>query len=336
MVAPDTYDAVQLLDAQSLELYRSFEVYLKVERGMSPHSVRGYLHDVLAYLTWVHDCEDVQLLEPTHRQLRAYMGRLAQGGYAKSTINHHLSSIKAFYRWMVEAGINAHDPSSVMQGPKIPKHLPKRIPEQEMVAILSVHRQRAKELTRELANGVGKKEASKLRIALAKSLRNQAILELLYACGARVSEVSILTISAVDFPQCQVKVFGKGRKERIVPLHALALESLSTYLRDGRPMLSLRSKKETDLVFLSAKGRGYSTDAIRRMFAQTLAAAGVYAHYTPHDMRHTFASDLLEGGADLRSVQEMLGHASLSTTQIYTHLSPAHLLEVHHQAHPRG
>ena len=165
-------------------------------------------------------------------------------------------------------------------------------------------------------------------------MRDQALLEFLYACGARVSEASALLVANVDFEQRQVKVFGKGSKEWIIPLHDMAVSSLRAYALYARP--KLLGFSEEPLFFVSDRGGRYSTDAIRRMFKRTLAQAGVDPTFSPHDMRHTFATDLLNGGADLRSVQEMLGHASLSTTQIYTHVSAARLKEVHHQAHPRG
>lgn len=315
------------LGPEHQELLAGYRRYLFVECDSSPHTLRSYVHDVEDYLRW---CEkgSVDALHPGHRDIRGYMGVLNRAGYARSTVNRHLSSVKSFYRWLVQTGRCSQDPSSVMQGPKKPKTLPKRISAHEMAAILSVHRNRLASLDQ------GQDDQ---RLAMAKELRDQAMLEFLYACGARVSEASGLFASQVDFPLGQVKVFGKGRKERIIPLHQLCLESMERYLRQGRAVLADRAHgSSAPNFFLSNRGGAYSTDAIRRMFAATLKEAGVYAHYTPHDMRHTFASDVLEGGADLRSVQEMLGHASLSTTQIYTHVSASRLIDVHHQAHPRG
>ena len=149
-----------------------------------------------------------------------------------------------------------------------------------------------------------------------------------------VSEASGLLLSAVDFDQGQCRVLGKGSKERIVPLHDLALSSMRTYLLFARPLLV--KDKECPCFFVSTRGNPMGTDAMRKMFKQALAAAGLPSTITPHDLRHTFATDVLAGGADLRSVQEMLGHASLSTTQIYTHTTPERLGAEHHRAHPRG
>ena len=161
-----------------------------------------------------------------------------------------------------------------------------------------------------------------------------ALLEFLYACGARVSEASGLLAANVDFGSGQVKVFGKGSKERIVPLHDMAVSSMRAYATWARPLI-LRDRT-CDYFFVSTRGNRMGTDAIRKMFKDALRQAGLDESLSPHDMRHTFATDLLDGGADLRSVQEMLGHASLSTTQIYTHLSPGRLKQVHARTHPRG
>lgn len=169
---------------------------------------------------------------------------------------------------------------------------------------------------------------------VALELRNRALLEFMYACGARISEVSLLKLSQLDLRERCVRLWGKGNKERIVPLHATCIKVLEAYLDSARPVLLQQS--HTPYVFVTASGSHISTDQIRNIFTRSVRNAGVQEHTTPHDMRHTFASDLLEGGADLRSVQEMLGHASLSTTQIYTHLSFEHLKAVQHKAHPRG
>ena len=155
--------------------------------------------------------------------------------------------------------------------------------------------------------------------------------------GARISEVARLDATDIDFAQAQVRLFGKGSKERVVPLYQRALESLRTYLREARPSLVARSKgKQTQALFVSVRGRAMSADALRTRFERCVALAGIDARITPHAMRHTYATELLQGGADLRSVQELLGHESLATTQIYTHLSVERLKEATRQAHPRG
>ena len=217
-------------------------------------------------------------------------------------------------------GIVSVDPASALSGPKQPQRLPHHIRPDDMVKLLSVYAKRLDEFGHDLRTP--------------SEIRNQAILEFLYACGARISEASGLELSAVDFEAGQCKVLGKGGKERIVPLHDLALSSMRTYLVIARPKLV--QDKACPYFFVSTRGNQMGADAMRKMFKQTLAAAGLPQTITPHDMRHTFATDVLAGGADLRSVQEMLGHASLSTTQLYTHTTPERLSEEHRRAHPRG
>lgn len=292
---------------------------LKVEQNASPHTVRAYRTDLHDYLRWAAR-EQLDPIRIHHRQLRLYLSELDRAQYNRATINRRLSSLKGFFRWLNVSGEIDADPASVLRGPKQTKSLPSLIKPRDMAKLLSVH---------------GKKDLTgKKREQNPVDLRNQALLEMLYACGARVSEVSGLELANVDFKNKQVKVFGKGSKERIIPLHDLAIDSMKTYLHFGRP--KLLKEKSSLCFFVSTRGNRMTTDAIRKMFKETVRTAGLDETLSPHDMRHTFATDLLAGGADLRSVQEMLGHASLSTTQIYTHLSSDRLKKAHRQAHPRA
>ena len=286
---------------------------LSAARQYSPHTIDAYRSDLTAFFDWLSN-NDVCIYAITHKQMRGYMGFLNSSGYAKSTINRKLSAAKSFYRWLVADGDIDASPLSVVSAPKKPKSLPKRLVPADIAKLLSVW---------------SEKNAS--------SIRNQAILELMYASGARISEISNMKVDDVDFVQRQIKVFGKGSKERIIPIHDLAINNLRAYMTMARPELAAKSKQgATARLFLSSRGNPMSADVIRKMFKQTLQLAGLDASLTPHDMRHSFATDMLEGGADLRTVQELLGHASLSTTQIYTHLSAEHLKEAHAKAHPRS
>ncbi len=297
----------------------SFCEAMRIERNASVHTVRAYRTDLLDYARWAKR-RHLDAFAVTHRQLRRYLGELDQAQYSRTTINRRLSALRSFFGWMNVTGRIDSDPADALQGPKQPKSLPHVIRPADMAKLLSVY---------------GKRDAAgALREQSPEDMRNQAVLEFLYACGARVSEAAGLKMGAVDFARAQAKVFGKGSKERIVPLHDMALSSLKTYLAVGRP--KLLGGKRSDFVFVSVRGNPMSADAIRKMFKCALRAAGLDETLSPHAMRHTFATDLLDGGADLRSVQEMLGHASLSTTQIYTHLSPTRLKQVHAQAHPRA
>ena len=158
----------------------------------------------------------------------------------------------------------------------------------------------------------------------------------MYGCGLRISEAAGLTLSSVSFAGGTVKVLGKGSKERIVPAYPLALETLRRYLEEGRPQLAQKANAGEEALFLSTRGNPMSSNALRLVFNQAKQQAGVPERYTPHDLRHAFATDLLRGGADLRSVQELLGHSSLSTTQVYTHITPEHISAVYNRAHPRA
>lgn len=292
---------------------------LTLERNASAHTVRNYRNDLLDFLRWA-DREGVDPLEVTHKQLRRYLGELDRARYARSTVNRRLSVLRGFFRWLNVMGRIEADPACVLQGPKMPKSLPKVIKPADMARLLSVHAAFDLEGNAQPQSYV--------------DMRDLALLELLYACGLRVSEASGLLAADVDLGLCQVKVMGKGSKERIVPVHELAVSALRAYgtLARGK----ILGGRSCAYFFVSTRGGQMSTDAIRKMFKSTLRAAGLDESLSPHAMRHTFATDLLTGGADLRSVQEMLGHASLSTTQIYTHVSPERLGAVHRQAHPRG
>lgn len=300
------------------ELAGRFCEALAVEQNASGHTIRNYSIDLQDYLRWCSRAR-VDAVHPGHSSLRRYLGDLTQAQYSRRTINRRLSAVRSFFQWLSINGIIDSNPADLISGLKEGRTLPHRIPAQDMARILSVWNN---------ASIDGCKQGP-------SDLRNQAILEFLYACGARITEASELRLDCVDFKQKQVRVFGKGGKERIIPIHDLAIDALRRYRDVGRPLL-LKNHGESEFFFVSTRGNRMGTDAMRKMFKETLRRAGVDASYSPHDMRHTFASDLLEGGADLRSVQEMLGHSSLSTTQIYTHLSAERLKGVHHQAHPRG
>ena len=292
---------------------------LALEQGCSRHTVRSYGSDIEAYLRWCAR-KNVEPLQVTLRQLRSYLGELDAARYERTTMNRHLSAIRGFYRWLELTGVTSSNPAEALSGPKQGKHLPHVLRRDEMTRLLAVHGPYD--------------ETGAERAQTPSDKRDQAILELLYACGARISEVASLKLDDVDFSTKLVKVTGKGNKQRIIPLHDLCVDTLADYLENVRPMLL--GSKRCDRVFISTRGNPMSADVIRRMFKNTVRAAGLDASLSPHDMRHTFATDLLEGEADLRSVQEMLGHASLSTTQVYTHLSPARLKEAHARAHPRA
>lgn len=299
------------IDELYLDYLASYCDMLVVERNSSQHTVRNYRLDLLDFGRWAAR-SSVNPLCATRRDMRSYLGDLDYAQYSRRTVNRRLSSVRSFFRWLAAEGLVESNPADVVSGPKLARSLPRTIPPADMARLLSVWR--------------GSDKPS--------DMRNRAILEFLYACGARISETSGLLVDNVDFDTAQVRVFGKGSKERIVPLHELAIASMRDYLFNARP--ALLAGKESPYFFVSTRGNQMSPDALRKMFKQSLLAAGLDQTLSPHDMRHTFATDLVEGGADLRSVQEMLGHSSLSTTQIYTHVSISHLKEEHRRSLPRG
>ncbi len=301
------------------ELLSTYLDALTFERNLSKNTVKAYREDLQEYAAWSAR-EGIDPLNPSKRGVRMYLAYLDQAGYTRRTTNRRLSALKGFFGWACARGSVEADPVSSLHGPKSEKHLPKVIPPAEMEQVLLVHGQLA--------------QRCKDPLQRALELRDQAVLEMMYACGARISEASCLILDNVDLKAGQLRLFGKGAKERIVPIHELACSALSRYLAEGREVLE--GSSSGSWVFLSRRGLRYSEDAIRQMFKCTLGLAGLDGIYTPHDLRHTFATDVLAGGADLRSVQEMLGHASLSTTQIYTHLTPERLQEAKRLAHPRG
>lgn len=293
--------------------------FLAVERGASPHTVRAYRDDLLAYLRWA-DRAGANPLEASYRQLRRYLAELDQARYARTTVKRHLSSLRSFFRWANRAGAASVDPAGVVQAPKAPHRLPKTISRADVAALLAVYGDRD-------ADGLPRSQTP-------AEMRDAALLEFLFSCGARVSEASGLLVGWVNFAEGEVKVFGKRSKERIVPLSRKGARAMERYLREARPLLL--GERSSDYFFVSNRGNQMKPDGIRKMFKRALRASGLDESLSPHALRHSFATELLDGDADLRSVQDMLGHASLSTTQIYTHVSPDRLKRVHGLAHPRA
>lgn len=305
------------IDARTYALIDGYLDYLKMLHR-SEQTIRAYGSDLIAFAEWCV-ARSIAFDAPTHQQIRRYLGTLDMKGSSRKTANRHLSSLKGFYQWlMIDQGAPSN-PAAVLQGAKQPKTLPKTIAAHDMEKLLSVY-----------------SNPEQVRRDAVIAWRNQAVLELLYACGLRVSEAAGLTLARLSLDQGFVSVVGKGDKERLVPLHAQAIGALKKYLEKSRPELASRAKRPSDACFLSTRGNPLSASAIRTIFKEALSLAGLDPSLSPHAMRHSFASDLLVGGADLRSVQELLGHSSLSTTQIYTHLSPDHLREVQRRAHPRS
>ncbi|MBQ6394803.1 MAG: tyrosine recombinase XerC [Atopobiaceae bacterium] len=291
-----------------------YVVYLRDVRKLSPNTVRAYATDLDAFLGWVKR-EGVLPLEVSHRQLRRWLMDLNRAAYTPKTVNRKLSAVRSLYRWLVHTDRTSMDSAAALASPKLAKLLPHSMSDSEVGRLIDT-----------------------CDPSTVEGLRDRALIELLYATGARISEAAGLTLADIDLAQGQVRLFGKGSKERIVPIHRTCADTVRAYLLRSRPELLAAAKDRTgtDTLFISTRGNPMKAAALRTVFERHVAQAGLDASITPHAMRHSYATELLGGGADLRSVQELLGHESLSTTQIYTHLSIDRLKQATRQAHPRS
>ena len=292
------------------DLVDRYLTHLSVVRNASPATVRGYATDLAQYADW---CDRAGKHPQTlgYRDLRGYLAELDQARYARSTIARKLSALRAFHAFLSEQGLANGSPAAIIATPRRTARLPVAATPETLAALIE-----APDSTRPLG------------------IRDRAVLELLYASGIRVAELVGLDLADLDLARGQITVLGKGSKERIVPLHRAAVGTLRVYLAESRPRLC--KQQVADAVFLNRSGDRLSTGAVRRLMKRYLLATGERLDLSPHALRHSFATHLLEAGADLRTVQELLGHVALSTTQIYTHLSVGRLRDVHRQAHPRG
>ena len=290
--------------------------YLRHGRGMSDHTIEAYLGDLCSLLSFAGlawDASAAELAEAlTQRRIRSWLAdTLARGG-ARSTIARHTASVRHFTA--TREGILAHDPAALLTSPRADQRLPAPLDESEARLLLN-H-------ARDEARGGGPSQ-----------LRNWAILELIYACGLRVSEACGLDISSLNREALTVRVTGKGNKERVVPYGPPAADALDHWLVRGRALLAREGSG--DALFLGDRGGRIDPRIVRSMVHAAAARAGVH-DVAPHGLRHSTATHLLQGGADLRAVQEMLGHASLATTQRYTHVDTARLSAIYQRAHPRA
>lgn len=293
----------------------SFIQYISRVQGLSPQTVRAYRSHLEAYARWCEK-EHVEGLRVSVAELRGYLGDRQRLGDAPRTLAAHLSAIRSLYRWLNIEEIIDKDPAAALRSPKLPSTLP---------IVLSTSQL---DLLFDAVDG-----------STPGGVRDGTMLELLIASGARISELARLCLNDFDRSHQTLRLLGKGSKERIVPLYNKAFDSLDIYVRQARLALLEKahcSQSDTNRLFISDRGRPMDAAALRRRFDLLVRKAGLPAGITPHTMRHTYATELLEGGADLRSVQELLGHSSLSTTQIYTHVSPERLRTAIHQAHPRA
>jgi len=285
--------------------------HLAVERGLSRNSQEAYGRDLRRYLTFLEQrgVSDIGAIGREH--VADFLRTLAGYGLSAVSLARNISAVRGFHRFFVAEGLCRADPSENVDSPKLAKRLPDVLDYAEVERLLA---------RPDPASPLG--------------LRDRAMLELMYACGLRVSELLALSRKDLFFADGFIRCFGKGSKERVIPVGAAAAKWVEQYLERGRPLL--RKQYETEVLFLNNRGRPLSRMGFWKLLRNYAKKAGIKKRVHPHILRHSFATHLLEGGADLRSVQEMLGHADISTTQIYTHVDREYLKEVHRQFHPRG
>lgn len=293
-----------------------FEQHLNIEPNLSANTIRAYMGDLESLLAHLEKLglSDVSALELTH--LRSWLANLSIKGGARTTISRRAVSVRLFTKWAFKSGYLASDVGSSLVIPKGYRTLPQVLDVRQAESAMDSMAMRAGEEETPLA------------------LRDVSIVELLYATGARVGELCSLNIGDIDYNRNTIKVMGKGNKERVIPMGKPAVRALEKWLGNGRQ--SLVNSQSGAAVFLGARGKRIDPRTVRNVVYEALTAIEGIERMGPHGLRHSAATHLLEGGADLRTVQEILGHASLATTQIYTHVSPARLQKVFKQAHPRA
>jgi integrase/recombinase XerC len=294
----------------------SFIAYLGAERGYSEHTIKAYSSDLRDLANYA-ERKNVKSLDGINLEfLRDWLYESAQTGLSKTTLARRSASVRSFTSWMRRQGISEADAGARLKSPKADQSLPRVISVPQLDEIFEILVERASE-----GDPI--------------SLRDLAIIELLYASGLRVSELVGLNVGDVDLDRLTVRVMGKGAKERVVPFGIPAASAITDYLTRSRKIL-LEDKPATTAFFVGARGGKLSTRAVYGLVASLLEPLGGSGPAGPHALRHTAATHLLDGGADLRIVQEMLGHASMGTTQIYTHVSMERLTSSYQQAHPRA
>lgn len=297
-----------------MELSRALKEYLNyvsVERGCSRNTVLAYGRDLRNYLARLKEEGVTRPEQITRERIEGHIRSLRESGLAISSVERAVSAIKGFHRFMVSERITAAHPAADLPLPKKPDRLPDVISRQQAAALLD-------QPFPETAAGQ----------------RDHAIVEVLYGCGLRVSELCGLDLRRVILDEQVLRVVGKGNKERVVPIVGTAAKVLSEYLETWRPEL-VSPRVSTSAVFLNNRGRRLSRQSVHSLVAKSGAVVGIEGLH-PHTLRHSFATHMLEGGADLRIVQELLGHADISTTQLYTHLDRTHIRDVYLEAHPRA
>ena len=302
-------------------------------RDASPHTQRAYATAVGRYLEWLV-ARGVDWRSPSRSDLRGYLAVLG-ASIARTSVAQRLAAIRAFHRFAAREGLAPGDPWGAIATPRLPRRLPRVLEVEQVERLLAV-------VDVELRTPPTATDPARAELAVGLALRDRAIVEVAYAAGLRISELAAADFASLDLRRGELRVVGKGRKERIGLLGRPAVAALRAYLEDGRPALLARNAAASSAVtapselFLNHHGAPLGVRGLRFRLERLRRAAGLPAGVSPHTLRHSFATHLLDGGADLRVVQELLGHESLATTQVYTHVSPARLRAAYRDAHPRA
>lgn len=287
--------------------------FLRVERQLSDNTLTSYERDLKAYIKDVSKVQGLTTLKEVERiHILSHLQALKMDGKSSRTLARHISSIRSFHQFLLREKVSDSDPTVHLEMPQMDRTLPKILSIEEIEELLA-------------APNVNKPQG----------LRDRAMLEILYATGMRISECISLNMEDLHLTMGFVRCFGKGGKERIIPLGRTALSACEEYLKAGRPKL-IKPSHRTDAIFVNQLGKALTRQGVWKLMKEHARKAGIQNEITPHTMRHSFATHLIENGADLRAVQEMLGHADISTTQIYTHVSKTRLKDVYKQFHPRA
>lgn len=293
------------------DLLEKYTRYLNVERNLSRYTIRNYSTDIADFFEFLKLEEIVSLVEVNASVVRNYLGQLLDSGIVRASISRKMSALRSFFRYLNEQGVIDDNPLSRISGPKTEKRLPSFLTSEEIRSLLDA-----------------------CDSSSPHGLRDKAMLELLYASGLRVSEIASLDVGSVDLETRQIRVWGKGSKERIVLMGQPATEELEQYLTLGRP--KLKKESQTEALFLNRYGQRIAERRIQYLIKKYAEKAGLSGRVHPHMIRHSFATHMLDGGADLRVVQELLGHSNLASTQVYTHVTRSQMRSRYLEAHPRS
>lgn len=291
---------------------KDFIHFLVVEKGLASNTVVSYERDLKSYILYVSKVEEISSLDAVSRAtIIQFLKFLTENGKSSKTIARHIASIRSFHQFLLREKVTTQDPTVHIDRPKQEQKLPQVMSLEEVQALLD------------------SPDTSKVF-----GMRDKAMIELLYATGMRVSELISLNLSDVHLTMGFVRCVGKGNKERIIPLGKMAQNAITNYIEESRSQLL--KKKSTDALFLNLYGNRLTRQGFWKILKKLTKEAGIEKELTPHTLRHSFATHLLENGADLRAVQEMLGHADISTTQIYTHVTKTRMKDVYSMFHPRA